>query len=259
MTGLLSLNGLRVLNTRAAHQAQLLEQQITMHQGSCIPLPILHIEPIEPPQGLDKLQNTACIDKAIFTSVNAVECFFQAAKKHGFDFPASIETFAIGSATQQALSHYKISALCAEKHSSEGLLNHPSFIKIKDQAIIIIKGAGGRTLLSQTLRQRKAQVNDIIVYQRRKNFSVSQLCERIWQNDAVDIILGSSQFVIETLFSCFNEEGKRWLCGKPWVVFSERLMRTAQKMGVRCVIVSEHQQLIKRLSQFSQGLVHDKK
>lgn len=255
----LSLKGLRVLNTRAQQQAKTLASLIEKHQGISVPLPILLISPLDASVWIEQLTAIPDIHKAIFTSVNAVECFFNGIRQKDRERLRLIQVYAVGSATQQALKKQQIFAQCPTIHNSEAVVSLPSLLQIQNEIIVIIKGLEGRCVISTSLRQRNAEIHEVAVYQRHTNWAIEKQCESIWRNDAVDIILGSSQFVIDALFSVFNEEGRQWLRGKPWIVYSQRLMKAAQKIGVRCVYISEHQQLIKCLAHFNQGLLHDQK
>lgn len=253
-----NLSGLRVLNTRAPHQAKKLNAQIAAAQGISVPLPVFHIKSLEPEQWVHTLPALESISIAIFTSVNAVTSFFQGLDKYQYKWPGSIQVFAIGSATAEALKTHQISAAFPEQSDSEHLLALPLLTNLKRASVLIIKGHEGRPLIRDTLEQKKIILHEVSVYERQPNSAGKDQFTGIWQNDAVDIILGTSQFAIETLFSFANNKGKEWLRSKPWLVLSQRLKEITAQSGVKNVWVSEPRNLLKTLYQFRQGLMHEK-
>ena len=104
----LNLNGLRVLNTRPQPQGQALNQAINEAGGQAISCPALTICAIPPTFWLPSLPPLSTIKQVIFTSVNAVNCFFDGLKKQSIDWPKSIIVIAIGPSTAKALTQYRI-------------------------------------------------------------------------------------------------------------------------------------------------------
>lgn len=253
------LNGLRVLNTRPEHQATPLNTLISSAQGVAVPLPLMKIKPLDAGRWIQTLPPLESLALAIFTSVNAVNVFFEGFHLHRRHWPLTLQTIAIGHSTAQALKNHGITALFPMQHDSEHLLSLPPFARINRQSVLIIKGEHGRQLIQQTLKQNNVILYETAVYRRERNHSLADQCESIWQNDAVDIILGTSQFSIETLFSLVSKDGKKWLRNKPWIVFSQRLKDLTQQMGGQNIWVSENSRLLETLYQFSQGLTNDHK
>ena len=254
-----NLSGIRILNTRAPHQAKKLNAQIAAAQGIPVPLPVFQLKSLEPEKWVHTLPALESISVAIFTSVNAVTSFFRGLDKYRYKWPCSIRVFAIGSATAEALKTHQISAAFPEQSDSEHLLALPLLTTLKHASVLIIKGLEGRPLIRETLQQKKIVLHEVSVYERLPNPDIKDKFSGIWQNDAVDIILGTSQFTIETLFSFANNEGKEWLRSKPWLVLSQRLKEIIGQTGVKNVWVSKPKDLLKTLHQFRQGLMHEQK
>lgn len=242
-----ALNGLRILNTRPQHQAAGLSQIIRAAGGLAIEFPTLEI------QSLSKSWQTTLppwsnIHTAIFVSTNAVHYFFAGLQNQNIHWPTGLKTFAIGQATADALRHYHVEKIqvpeCAD---SEHLLAEPALQHVQQHTILLISGEKSRPLLATTLRKRGAQVQQVAVYRRvlpKKNLP---LAHKLWQDDAVDIILILSHEAIDNLFLLFEKEAKPWLQSKPWVVISPRLVELAHHYQVRTVILSSYSEILNTL------------
>lgn len=243
-----NLNHLRVLNTRPEQQASSLTQAIEEAGGISVNLPLLEIKSIQAQIQI----NLSDIYAAIFTSPNAVHCFFSnLSLQH---WPHEIQLFAIGQGTHQALMHYGLSsATCPKQANSEHLLMLDALQPrmIQNKKILLIKGEGGRTLIQATLTARGAEVDAREVYQRVLPHHSKKRIETLWHEDAVDIILITSETALVHIFELFATQAHAWLCSKPYVVISERLRQAAHKRGIQTVIVSSYDRIIHQLLGYS--------
>lgn len=249
----MNLKGLRVLNTRPAKQAKLLSRAINTAGGSSIDCPALVIKP-KSSAWLGHLPKLDHVAFAIFISVNAVECCF---KILPYKWPSSIQLIAVGDATaasliQHGLQPHLIPALA----TSENLLNLKELEKVNNKTILLFKGEEGRPLIAETLRARGADLYIFDVYQRQLPHYDPQQLRFLWQNEAVDIILFTSQQAMFNLFHMFGEEAHAWLCQTPCLVISERLAKEAALLGIKKVLVSTPKTILITLHQFNQGLIH---
>lgn len=246
-----TLEKLRVLNTRPKQQASSLAQAIEDAGGLSINLPLLEIKPTEPlwKKNLNNLNN---IYAAIFTSPNAVHAFFASISAH--TWPHDIKLLAIGQGTAQALIQHGLpTPTCPKQPNSEHLLMldvlHTS--QIQNKNIVLIKGLGGRTLINAALTARGADVSILDVYQRTLPNHHKKRIQTLWHQDAVDIILITSETALIYLFELFGEHAHDWLCSKPYVVISERLRKAAYERGIHTVIVSSYERIIHQLLSYS--------
>ncbi|MCR9192925.1 MAG: uroporphyrinogen-III synthase [Gammaproteobacteria bacterium] len=246
----MSLNGLRILNTRPEHQAGALSQMIRDAGGVPIALPTLVIEPL-PPHWLATLPALSSIDSAIFVSANAADCFFQT-----FDttWPTTIKTLAIGDATANALAQQGIQVHAVPQIAdSEHLLALAPLQTIQQQSVLLISGDQSRPLIAETLTARGAHVHPIAVYRRHLPKKNIPFTHALWQDDAVDIILVLSQTALHNLFILFEDAAKDWIQSKPCIVISPRLVDIAQRYDIRDVILSSYDDLLTTLTR----LTHD--
>lgn len=241
-----NLKGLRVLNTRARHQAGPLSNAIQNAGGISLELPLLNITP-STEIWEKKLPPHEQIQKAIFVSPNAVNFFF--AQVDQTTWSDTIQTFTLGQGTAQALKQHNITPKPGlNQTTSEQLLRHDALQNIQQQNCLLIKGNNGRPLLESTLTARGAQVLSLEVYQRSKPSYDQATLQAIWQEDAVDIILITSETALQNLFALFGENAQDWLYHKPCLVISERLYQAAQKQGIKTIIVSPYKKIIEALS-----------
>ncbi len=225
---------LRVLNTRPKNQATTTSQNILRAGGIPIELPLLEIKATDASwtHSLPKLET---IQHAIFISPNAVTYFFeQLTSTH---WPKTITTYALGMGTQRTLEkHHIINPVVPKIADSEHLLMLESLQEVTHQSILLIKGEAGRTLIFDTLSRRNATITPIEVYQRCLPQYNQTNVNALFHEDAVDIILITSETALRHLFILFDEKAKDWLCTKPCLVISERLAKTARNLGFKTVI-----------------------
>jgi uroporphyrinogen-III synthase len=240
-----SLNSFRILNPRPVHQAAELSQIIQNAGGVAIEFPMLDIETL-PAHWVTSLPTLSQLNKAIFLSANAVHAFFSNIDLH--QWPATIQVFAIGQATAQALRQYGLSAIqTPDIADSEHVLAIPALQNITKQAILLVTGEKNRPLLPVTLRERGADLHHIAVYRRVLPKKNPQFAHTLWQDDAVDIILMLSQDMMENLFVLFEEEARVWLQSKPWIVISPRLVKIAHMYQVRTVMCTPYSEMLTTL------------
>ncbi len=243
-----TLIGLRVLNTRPAAQAHAFSQALREAGAIPIEFPTLAIEATS----LDwcaLMPPLSAIKHAIFISPNAVSCFFNAIKPTSW--PPSINTIAMGKGTALALTVQGIIAHhIPTRADSECLLALDTLHHIKNETILLVKGEGGLPVVKQTLVKRGAQVLAPEVYRRMIPSLNKKRIHALWHDDAVDMILITSQQAMQHLFTLFGPAARGWLCSKPFLVLSSRLANIAAAYGVKTMIQSDYNALVKTLEEY---------
>jgi uroporphyrinogen-III synthase len=242
-----SLEGLRVLNTRPLEQGRILSQKITEAGGLSITCPTLEIQ--ETHSGwINELPDLNKVDCALFISANAVHYCFKQLQLHQIQWPNSIQIIAIGQGTEQALHQYQLQAHdLPSRPDSEHLLALSSMQQLKQKTVLLFKGIGGRTLIEEDLKRGQAKLMIFEVYQRLTPEINPQLMDSLWRDDAVDIILLTSEQSIQNLFKLFSQEAHAWLCNKPCLVISERLAQAASLLGIKKITISHPNRIIEGL------------
>ncbi|HBI21004.1 MAG TPA: uroporphyrinogen-III synthase [Legionella sp.] len=247
------LNGLRVLNTRPSKQGEALNQAIRDAGGLPIDLPALLIEPT-PHDWLPQLPALASIQHALFISANAVDYFFARLTEAAMPWPAGICVTAMGTATAAALSQQRIQVHQVPAIAdSEHLLTLDALQQIENDTVLLIKGASGRTLITETLLARRARLISLDVYRTQPPLFDRTEINSLWQDDALDIILFTSEQAMRNLLDAFAGKGQSWFCSKPCLVISERLATVGASLGMKCIHLCHHDTILTALK----GFKHD--
>ncbi len=245
----MNLRGRRILNTRPLDQGLALSQAIHDAGGLSIDLPALVIEPTSR-EWLNDLPDLARVHHAIFISSNAVNYFFATLNAEQLVWPATIQTTAMGKATALALEKRKIRVdNIPSIADSDHLLQLNTLQQVQNQTILLVKGVGGRTEITNTLLTRDARLTSLEVYHRALPNKMPQHIYSLWQDNLVDIILFTSEQAIHNIFTLFGEEARGWLCKIPCVVISERLAIAASLLGMQTITVSRYDTILSALAQ----------
>lgn len=232
------LNGLGVLVTRPAHQAEGLCQLIEAAGGRPLRFPALAIQPTERPDAARALFAQPW-DWLLFISANAVE---QTRDLLG-QLPDGPRLAAVGQATADALAAAGRPAdlMPDTRFDSEALLASPAMQQVKGLRILIVRGVGGRALLVETLRERGAQVALAEVYRREcPRVNAAPLIAR-WTQE-VGAVLVTSGELLDNLIELLGAAGREPLLATPLVVVSPRMAEQARQLGFSKIGVAERAQ-----------------
>ncbi len=158
------LFGQRVLVTRAREQAADLVQALEAEGATPVTFPTIELAPPASYEALDRaIDEVSAYDWAVFTSANAVRCFFERLEVRGKDLRElkGVRVAAIGSSTAQAIRDLKIRVdLVPDEYRAEGLLDafreaHGSVMGLR---VLIPRAAIARDLLPRELERAGAQV-----------------------------------------------------------------------------------------------------
>jgi uroporphyrinogen-III synthase len=230
---------MRVLVTRPAHQAENLCRLITAQGDIAVRFPTLAIVEAE---DLDAIQRTLTqldsFDWLIFISSNAVNFALKANSGKIAKFEAR-QIAAIGKATAEALKQSGLSVtVMPEDYRSEALLALPAMQLTQGQKVLIVRGAGGREQLANTLRDRGAEVCYLNVYKRTipniDNNAVIELLEQ----QRLDIITVTSVETLQNLLIMLDAKHHSQLFDLPLIVVSDRIKQAASEMGFKRIAVA---------------------
>ncbi|USF87571.1 uroporphyrinogen-III synthase [Candidatus Endoriftia persephonae] len=242
------LQGVGVLVTRAAHQAEPLCRAIEAHGGRVVRFPALAVEPAggtaELRASLAVLQQGALL---VFVSPNAVEYGLKLLPR---DKPA-VQLAAVGRATAKALEQagWPVDILPQSGFDSEGLLASEALQQVAGRQVLIFRGEGGRALLGDTLIERGAQLSYVEVYRRVcPQLDVGPLLQR-WPTE-VQLVTATSNAVLENLLQMLGPAAQPMLLATPLLVISRRMRERAQQLGFRRILLAQgadEQSIMERL------------
>jgi uroporphyrinogen-III synthase len=227
-----ALEGLTVVVTRPARQAGPFVAMLRDAGADAILLPAIEIEPIElDAASLARLAPDR-FDWTVYTSANAVEYSLQQLPR-----PALTRVAAIGRATARALDEQgiRVDAVPRGASDSEGLLALEPFADLRGRRILIVKGAGGRTLLRDELARRGAEIALCEVYRRRPAAADPAALEALRRagGHARLIVAVTSGEVLGALLDAAPDGQLPPLRDAALLVPGERVAELARKLGWR--------------------------
>jgi uroporphyrinogen-III synthase len=233
MTPEATLQGLRVLVTRPAGQAEHLCRLIEAAGGTAVRLPAIEIlDPVDMTRLEAVTASLSSYDLAVFVSVNAV--------RKGLDFimargawPEHVKIASVGARSAQALEAYGLAVDLVPQHqfNSEALLALDELQDMSGQRVVIFRGNGGREHLFETLTARGAAVEYAEAYRRACPVVDAHSILHHWQPGALDVITITSNETLQNLFDMAGAAGRPLLRRIPLVVVSQRQALLAERLG----------------------------
>jgi len=160
------LGGVRVVVTRAEHQAQGLIAAFERAGAAVELLSLLEVVPPADPRALERAATElALYDWVVFTSVNAVEAFLP---HTGGSFPARLRVAVVGPATAEALQAWEIEPhLTSRKADAESLLADLAPLVGRRRRVLLPQAADARPILQDGLNAAGAEAVAIVAYDKR--------------------------------------------------------------------------------------------
>jgi uroporphyrinogen III methyltransferase / synthase len=163
------LFGKRVLVTRPREQAPELVDRLEAMGAEAIEAPMIRIVPPEDFGPLDDAcANAGRYDWIVFSSVNAVDAFFERLLSGPRDLRAlrDAKLCGVGPATAERFAHYRLKAdLTPQEYRAEGMVRALSeAADVRGMKILLPRADIGRDLVADELRKQGAEVTDVIAY-----------------------------------------------------------------------------------------------
>lgn len=148
---------------------------------------------------------------------------------------------AVGKASYTALKAYGIKQVLVPEQgfNSEAILAMAEVQDLHGQSCLIIRGAGGRGFLADSLRERGARVHYLQVYQRAMPMVDSHLLNAYIRQNALAAILIYSGDALKNLLQMLTKEKlNKNLLNTPIVVISPRVRDLARNIGFKNIIIA---------------------
>jgi uroporphyrinogen-III synthase len=233
------LRGRTIVVTRAVHQASVLAQLIDQAGGRSIAFPAIAIEPpLDPQAAAATLHEIASFDRVIFVSSNAVE---QASVLAPGLAKGLRTAFAVGAATAQALHDRGVANVIVPEDGadSEALLRLPQLQDVRERRMLIVRGEGGRELLSETLERRGASVQRAECYRRTLPAGRPDQLLAQWEIGAIDAVIAMSSETLSNFYDLIGERGRELLRTTPLFVPHARIAEAASRLGLTDVAITD--------------------
>ncbi len=180
-----------VLVTRPQGQQQPLLDALQQRGYRASHCPALVIAPCTPTATERQcLLNLDHYHAVIFISRNAAELGVQQLQDLWPQWPVGVLWLAVGEATARVLRQAGLSPEHpGEGFNSEALLAMPCLqaVALRERKVLLLRGEGGRELLTPELRRRAAGIDEVVLYRRHCPAQI------IWPSQPVDIVMVTSQ------------------------------------------------------------------
>lgn len=229
------LLGRRVWITRPESQSRALFELVRAGGGEALLIPVIDIS--KKPISKQEQRLLAGLDRGdilIFISSNAARFIGQAVTDPASRFK-DLTVLAVGGGTAKTLVEEGfIEVISPQRGSgSEALLELDLLqeASVRGRKILILRGAGGRELLPDTLRQRGANVDIVELYYRRKPAVDVAEIKNFWHQFPPDVIVITSGEGLKNLIDITPEQHREALFNTHLVVVSDRVRELAISSG----------------------------
>ena len=234
--------GKKILVTRPAHQMENMCRLIEEQGWQAIRFPVIEIQARAlSAQDNQRIQEIELYQQIFFVSVNAVN-FALPLISGKIECLQKVTCIAVGKASYQALNACGIKHVLVPQQgfNSEAILAMPQIQDMQGQSCLIIRGAGGRELLADSLRERGARVDYLEVYKRVVPMSDSRLIGEYLRHKALAAILIYSGDALKNLLQMLAKEDiNKNLLNTPVIVISQRVQDLAKKIGFKHIIIAD--------------------
>jgi len=224
-----ALAGRRILVTRPRELAQGLAALIAQAGGEPVLYPGIEIrDPEDADAARAALARLQEFDLAVFISPSAVRKAFELL---GAPWPARVRAAALGAGTRRELEARGVRGVIAPQDGadSEALLELAQLRRLEGSRVLILRGAGGRELIGETLAARGAQVSVVECYRRARPAPGAAPA------GALDAACANSGETLDNLVALL---GLARLRDTPLFVPHERVAQIAREMGFTAVEVA---------------------
>ncbi|MBV9266919.1 MAG: uroporphyrinogen-III synthase [Acidobacteriaceae bacterium] len=195
-----ALSGLRIVVTRAAHQAEELARPLRQLGATVLLLPVIGIAPAADPEPLKRaVSELEAYDWIILSSANAVEVF---TRELSGSRPARARIAAVGSATRDAAERSGLHVhLVPQKYVAESLVDSFSALDLNGRRVLIPSAAVTRDVVAPELRKRGAQVDVVEAYRNVLPPEAVERAREIFRDPYPDWVLFASSSAVDHLIS----------------------------------------------------------
>jgi uroporphyrinogen-III synthase len=194
------LAGLKILNTRAKHQAKTFSKKIKEKGGIPYEIPLINIRRSEPKIPLREiLKDISKNDWIIFTSSNGITYFFDHLKQERMEecVLSQVQIAVVGDKTKKTAEKFNLQVkVCPKSFTAEALAKELAQIVNKENKIIVVRGNLARPLLREQLSQHGFSIIDFIAYETEHNVYNKEELYHLIKNKQLDIITFTSSSTV---------------------------------------------------------------
>ncbi len=203
------LRGVRVLVTRAAHQASDLAAELAELGAHVLSQPAIEISPPPNWRSVDRaLAQLDRYDWLVFTSANGVQALLdRLLEKSDLRALGSLKLAAIGTATAEHLARYHLRPdVVPEDHRSEALAKALEPQAAAGKRFLLARGSRGREVLAEQLAAHGGHVEPIVVYTSSDITQVDPEIAHLLGEGQIDWITVTSPAIARSLAALFGAQ-----------------------------------------------------
>jgi len=237
------LFGKRVLVARPSHQAVETARALRRRSAEPIICPAIEILPAPDPALLrEHVKQASSYDWVLFTSVNGVDCFFEAAEELGLDSRlfGSAKLGVIGPKTGEALRRRHLNAdLCAASFIAEGLVE--DFLKMahKPKRVLLPRARSARELIPEELGKFGIQVDVVAAYETRAVKGEKAEMLRDVLAHQCDVVMFTSSSMVDSVVEALGGDAQELLAERVVLSTGPVTSSTARSYGLTVDVEAE--------------------
>jgi uroporphyrinogen III methyltransferase / synthase len=226
-----SLAGMRIVVTRARQQAGDLVQRLHALGSEVIELPAIEIEPVESPELDAAIARLNSYDWLLFTSVNAVDIFFDrmAHRGGGSAQLSAVRVGTIGAATAERVAQRGGSvAFVPEEFVAESMVEGLVALGMTGARVLLPRARIARDTLPEGLRAAGATVDVIVVYDTMRPRAFEDSAVAALRTGSVDLLTFASPSTVRSVAELLEPEMRHRI---PVACIGPITARAAQEAG----------------------------
>jgi uroporphyrinogen-III synthase len=193
------LDGLRIVVTRAAHQAEELARPLRERGAEVLLLPTIAIAPPSNPRALaEAAAHADQFDWIVFTSANAITAFVTALGCAPGELHARVATIGVATRAQAESAGFAVS-LTPEKYIAEALVESFGEEKLAGKRVLIPSAAITRDVVAPGLRERGAIVDVVEAYRNVVPEGAAAAAREVFREPFPDWVTFASSSAVENL------------------------------------------------------------
>jgi uroporphyrinogen III methyltransferase/synthase len=237
------LSGKTVVVTRARRQASELVNRLAELGAECLECPTIEVVPPDDAQPLESaIERLATYDWLVFTSVNAVNFFFDRLFAVGRDVRAlhHMRTAVIGPATEKRLFDFGIkSDIVPQNYRAESVVKAFAGQDVSGKKILLPRAKKARPVLPAELAKMGAVVDDITVYETQAVDDAAHLITKL-KEGAVDLITFTSSSTVKNFYALLPPDSLETLMKDVSIASIGPITAdTARDLGFKIDIIAE--------------------
>lgn len=204
------LRGLRIVNTRASHQALPLTKKLEKYGGTVLEFPLISMEkPKDLSYMVKALHRLHQYHWLVFTSANSVRFFFEMLNELGYDqsHMSHLKLAAVGMKTKIAVEAKGLTIdLVPDTFDGEHLAQTLLKVIGKNEKVLFPKSHLSRDVLTDELIKANIEIDNPVIYETVFNTSHKLALNKLIRKGELDLVIFTSPSTVQSFFQQVNKQ-----------------------------------------------------